>query len=246
MTGGASGLGRAVSSDLAAHGAYVILADVDRDAGEELSKALHPNAIFIDTDVTDPVNIDRALHAGKTHFGGFHGSVNCAGILVSARMLRKDGGLFDSEQFRACLEVNLFGTFNSIRSAVSVLSENSPNPAGERGVIVNTASIAAFEGQVGQAAYAAAKAGIIGMALPLARELGAFGIRVMTVAPGIFDTALFAGLSDALRTELEQQVPFPKRLGKPEEFAMLVRHIIENPMLNGGVIRLDGGLRLNY
>jgi NAD(P)-dependent dehydrogenase (short-subunit alcohol dehydrogenase family) len=176
-------------------------------------------------------------------FGGLHGSLQCAGIAIAERVLGK-AGPHPLASFSKVIQVNLIGTFNVIRLAATVMAQNAPTPHGERGVIVNTASVAAFEGQIGQAAYSASKGGVVGMTLPIARELARHGIRVVTIAPGIFDTPLLAGLPEAARQSLGQQVPFPSRLGRPDEFAALVRHIIENEMLNGEVIRLDGALRM--
>jgi NAD(P)-dependent dehydrogenase (short-subunit alcohol dehydrogenase family) len=245
VSGGCSGLGEAVSLLLAEHQANVIIADTNEAAGEALARRLQQRALFRATDVTKPSAIDAALRAGTERFGALHGLINCAGVLIAERLIKKDGTLFDPECFRRSLDVNLLGTFYTLRAAAPYLAENGANREGERGVIINTASIAAYEGQIGQAAYAAAKAGVIGMTLPLARELAAFGIRVMTIAPGVFDTPLLALLGEAARTELERQVPFPSRLGKPEEYAALALHVIENPMLNGEVIRLDGALRFS-
>jgi NAD(P)-dependent dehydrogenase (short-subunit alcohol dehydrogenase family) len=244
VTGGSSGLGKATTLQLVERGANVVIADVDTEGGEALAKRFRDCSLFIPTDVTDRSSIEHAVSTAADRFGDLHGLINCAGILVAERMIKKDGSLCDPETFRRCLEVNLTGTFDMIRQITPLLANNQPNAEGERGVIVNTASIAAYEGQVGLAAYAASKAGIVGMTLPLARELGALGVRVMTIAPGVFETPLFKEISSERLDELERQVPFPPRLGKPSEFAALVRHIIENPMLNGEVIRLDGALRL--
>ena len=244
ITGGSSGLGKATSLQLVEKGANVIIADLNVEAGEELANNLKNRSLFIQTDVTDLSSIENALNKTTECFGELHGLINCAGILVAERMIKKDGSLFKPDTFRQCVEVNLTGTFNVIRQISSVMTKNKPNADSERGVIVNTASIAAYEGQIGQAAYAASKAGIIGMTLPIARELSKFGIRVMTIAPGIFATPLFSEISEEKLKELERQVPFPSRLGKPSEFAALVQHIIENPMLNGELIRLDGALRM--
>ena len=244
ITGAGSGLGKATSFQLAVQGANVIIADLNVEAGEELAGHLKNRSLFIPTDVTDLASIENALSKSIEYFGELHGLINCAGILVAERMINKDGSLFNPELFRQCVEVNLTGTFNMIRRSSPVMAKNQPNADSERGVIVNTASIAAFEGQPGQAAYAASKAGIIGMTLPIARELSTLGIRVMTIAPGVFATPLFPEISQAKLNQLEGQIPVPSRLGKPSEFASLVQHIIENPMLNGEVIRLDGALRL--
>jgi len=244
VTGGSSGLGKATSLLLAEQGANVVIADLAAEGGEALASQFPGRTLFIPTDVTDRASIEHAVSTGAARFGALQGLINCAGILVAERMIKKDGTVCDPEAFRRCLEVNLTGTFETIRQISPLLANNRPNPEGECGVIVNTASIAAYEGQIGLAAYAASKAGIIGMTLPLARELGALGIRVMTIAPGVFETPLFKEIRSEKLDELGRLAPFPSRLGKPSEFAALVRHIIENPMLNGEVIRLDGALRL--
>ena len=244
ITGGNSGLGEATARHLAKLNANVVIADLNIDDAERFAVELKNQALFIHTDVTNTDNIEAALSRTKERFGAIHGLINCAGILVAERIIKKDGSLFNLEGFRQCLEVNLTGTFNMIRLASIQLSKNQPNSDGERGIIINTSSIAAYEGQIGQAGYAASKAGIIGMTLPISRELGTSGIRVMTIAPGVFTTPLFSEVDEKIRKDLEQQTPFPARLGKPSEYAALVQHIIENPMLNGEVIRLDGALRM--
>ncbi len=244
ITGGSSGLGKATALHLAEQNANVVIADVNAGKGLQLASELSGQALYLQMDVTDSASIEAALSQAIQRFEGIDGLVNCAGILVAERMLKKDGGLFDPEAFRRCIEINLIGTFNTMRLASPILAENRPNDEGERGIIINTASIAAFEGQVGQAAYSASKAGIVGMTLPIARELGKKGIRVMTVAPGVFETPLFEDINEKIRDDLETKTPFPSRLGNPDEFANLVGHIIENPMLNGEVIRLDGALRM--
>lgn len=244
ITGGSSGLGRATAFHLAHQNANVTVADLNAEAGRQLVSELPGNAHYIHADVTDDSSIQLGLSQIMERYGTLHGLINCAGILVAERMINKNGSVFDLQHFRQCIEVNLVGTFNMIRLAGKIFSKNSANSDGERGVIVNTASIAAFEGQIGQAAYAASKAGVVGMTLPIARELGRLGIRVMTIAPGVFATPLFSEISEDRRNDLERQVPFPSRLGKPSEYATLVQHIIENPMLNGEVIRIDGALRM--
>lgn len=244
ITGGSSGLGKAAALHLAKHGANVVIADVNADEGLQLASDLQEQALFIHMDVTDTAGIEAALLKTKQRFGGIHGLINCAGILMAERMLKKDGSLFNPDTFRRCIEINLIGTFNTMRLACPIITDNRPNDDGERGIIINTASIAAFEGQTGQAAYSASKAGIVGMTLPIARELGKQGIRVMAIAPGVFATLLFADIDEKIREDLEKQIPFPSRLGNPEEFAKLVGHIVENQMLNGEVIRLDGALRM--
>lgn len=197
---------------------------------------------FVRTDVTDPAQCAAAV-AAATNAGSLGVLVCCAGIVLAERMLGRDG-VHDPARFKRVIEVNLIGTFQMMLYAAQAMANNQPNDEGERGVIVNTASIAAFDGQIGQVAYAASKAGVVGMGLPAARELARFGIRVMTIAPGIFDTAMMASLPAAARESLGAQVPFPSRLGRPAEYAALVQHIIENPMLNGEVIRLDGAIRM--
>jgi NAD(P)-dependent dehydrogenase (short-subunit alcohol dehydrogenase family) len=243
VSGGSSGLGEACVRFLARAGANVVIADLNQEAGTKLAAEFGPRVRFVKTDVTEENSVKNAVEAAVTAFGGPHISIQCAGIAVAERVLGKKGphGL---ASFSKVIAVNLIGTFNVLRLAAEAMTRNEPNAAGERGVIVNTASVAAFEGQVGQVAYAASKGGVAAMALPVARELARFGIRVMTVAPGTFDTPLLAGLPEAARTSLAQQVPFPSRLGRPGEFAALVGHIVENEMLNGEVIRLDGALRM--
>jgi len=245
VTGAYSGLGMATARHLHHYNANLVLTDINSDAGQPLAAELNDRSLFITMDVTQQHQIESALDMAKNEFGSMHGLINCAGILVAERLLKKDGSLFELEHFRHCIEVNLIGSFNMIRMVSPLLRDNAADINGERGVIINTASIAAYEGQIGQAAYAASKAGIIGMTLPLARELSQFGIRVMTIAPGVFETAIFSHISELQRQQLVQQMLFPARLGKPSEYAALVQHIIENPMLNGETIRLDGALRLS-
>ena len=244
ITGGNSGLGEATARHLVKLDANVVVADLNMDEAEMFAAELKNQALFIHTDVTDTNSIKAALTKTKERYGTIHGLINCAGILVAERIIKKDGCLFNLDNFRLCLEVNLTGTFNMIRLVSAYLGKNKPNSVGERGIIINTSSIAAYEGQIGQAAYAASKAGIIGMNLPLSRELGNSGIRVMTIAPGVFTTPLFSDVNETIQADLEKQIPFPQRFGKPSEYAALVEHIIENPMLNGEVIRLDGALRM--
>ena len=235
VTGGSSGLGLATAQRLTKMGAKVIAADLR--PGEK-SKGI----TFIETDVTNPDSVQKAVEAALK-LGPLTVLVNCAGIATAERVLGKEGPL-PLERFAKVVTVNLIGSFNAIRLAADAMSKNQANDEGERGVIVNTASVAAIDGQIGQAAYSASKGGVVGMTLPIARELARFGIRVMTIAPGIFDTAMLAGLPEAARASLGQQVPFPSRLGRPDEYAQLVEAIIANPMLNGEVIRLDGALRM--
>lgn len=242
ITGASSGLGAACAERFAASGGSVVLADVN-EAGGELAVRLGERAVFQKTDVTDPASVSTAIELAKSRFGGLQGVVNCAGILHASRVVGRDGP-YDLEAFRPVIEVNLVGTFNVIRLAAAAMSIGEPNEEGERGVIVNTASVAADDGQIGQASYSASKAGVAGMTLPIARELARFGIRVVAIAPGVFATPMMEGLSDEARESLEAQVPFPPRLGRPSEFAALAQHIIENLMLNGTIVRLDGALRM--
>jgi NAD(P)-dependent dehydrogenase (short-subunit alcohol dehydrogenase family) len=243
VAGGASGLGAATSRRLVAHEAQVVIADRDVTRGEQLVSELGTRARFLATDVTSAASAQAAVDLARQAFGGLHGLVNCAGILRAARVCGRDGP-HDLELFRQVIEVNLIGTFNMLRLAAAVMSRQEPNADGERGVIVNTASVSAFEGQIGQAAYSASKGGVAAFTLPIARELARFGIRVVAVAPGIFDTAMMAGAADAVRSSLADQAAFPPRFGRPEEFAQFVEQIIENPMLNGSVLRLDGAVRM--
>ncbi len=243
VTGGASGLGAAAAHMLVERGGRVVLADINDTAGRDLAARLGDRARFARTDVTSEASVRDAVSLSTAAFGGLHGIVNAAGIVIAERTLGK-GGPHPLESFVRVIQVNLVGTFNVIRLAAGAIAAGEPAEGDERGVIVNTASVAAFDGQIGQAAYAASKGGIVGMTLPIARELARFGVRVMTIAPGIFDTPLMAGLPEAARESLGRQVPFPPRLGRPPEYASLVRHIIENEMLNGEVIRLDGAIRM--
>ena len=243
ITGGGSGLGAATAHLLVEAGARVVLADVQEDAGTAAAARLGDAAAFILTDVTDADAVGRALALARERFGGLDGVVNCAGVVLGRKTLGRQGP-HDLESFARVIQINLVGTFNVIRLAAAAMAENPPNDEGERGVIVNTASVAAFEGQIGQAAYAASKGGVAGMTLPIARDLARHGIRVMTIAPGIFETPMMAGMTDEVRASLAEQVPFPSRLGRPAEYAALVRHVFENPMLNGTVLRLDGALRM--
>lgn len=243
VTGGASGLGLATARKLHATGASVVVVDLPGSNGTAVAKELGARSAFAAGDVTNPDDVDAALDAAETLAGGVPRIVvNCAGIGNAARTVSKDGP-FPLDAFSRVVTVNLIGTFNVIRLAAYRMSR-AEETNGERGVIVNTASVAAFEGQVGQAAYSASKGGIVGMTLPIARDLARLKIRVMTIAPGLFDTPLFASLSDEAIKALEEQVPHPARLGSPEEYAALVAHIVENPMLNGETIRLDGAIRM--
>jgi NAD(P)-dependent dehydrogenase (short-subunit alcohol dehydrogenase family) len=241
VTGGASGLGAATARRLASLGAAVVVADLNREAGQALAGELGAPARFAETDVADEQSMRRAVDAAAEN--GLRILVCCAGVAPAEKALGKEGPL-ELSRFERVVRINLVGTFNAIRLAAARMAQNRPNDEGERGVIVTTASVAAFEGQIGQPAYAASKAAVAGMTLPLAREFARYGIRVVSIAPGIFDTPMLAGLPEPARASLGQQVPFPARLGRPEEFAALAQHIIENPMLNGETIRLDGAIRM--
>ncbi|GIK29324.1 MAG: 3-hydroxyacyl-CoA dehydrogenase [Chloroflexi bacterium] len=243
VTGGASGLGGATAARLVKSGAKVVIADVNEQIGLTHAQALGGSARFIRVDVTDSVQLQAAIDLAVSEFGGLSALVNCAGIGPAMRTLTKEGP-HTLDLFERVIRVNLIGSFNAIRLAAAAMAEQPANADGERGVIVNTASVAAFDGQIGQAAYSASKGGIVGMTLPIARDLSRVGIRVVTIAPGLFDTPLLAGLPEAARESLGQQVPFPSRLGRPDEYAQMVEAIIANPMLNGETIRLDGALRM--
>jgi len=243
VSGGSSGLGGACVCMLATAGAKVVIADVNKEGGEALAAELGPHVRFVRTDVTDEASVQNAVNLAVSTFGGLQGAVLCAGIAPPEKVLGKSGP-HSLAAFTKVINVNLIGTFNVLRLAANAMTQSPPSAGGERGVIVTTASVAAFDGQIGQAAYAASKGGVVSLTLPIARELARYGIRVMSIAPGIFDTPLLAGLPEPARQSLGQQVPFPPRLGRPEEFAALVRHIIENELLNGAVIRLDGALRM--
>lgn len=243
VTGGASGLGAATARRLAGAGANVVILDVGADQGKMLALELGRGASFFEADVTVETGVANAVATAREKFGALHGAVSCAGIAPGERILAR-AGPHRLDTFRRAVEINLVGTFNVLRLAAQAMAENRPDTGGERGVIINTASIAAYDGQIGQAAYSASKAGVAALTLPAARELARFGIRVMAIAPGIFETPMMAGMSEEMRASLAAQVPFPPRLGKPEEFAALAEHIIVNPMLNGEVIRLDGALRM--
>jgi NAD(P)-dependent dehydrogenase (short-subunit alcohol dehydrogenase family) len=244
VSGGASGLGAAVVRAIVGAGGSVVIADRNDSSGIALAGELGPRAVFALTDVTEPESVAAAIGQARELGGGaLHIAVSCAGIAAAHRILGKHGAM-PLDAFRRVIEVNLIGTFNVLRLAAEAMAENAAEETGERGVIVNTASIAAFEGQIGQSAYAASKGGVAGLTLPAARDLARHGIRVMAVAPGMFRTPLLAGLPKEAIDALEAQVPFPARLGEPPEFAAIVRQIIENPYLNGEVIRLDGALRM--
>ncbi len=243
VTGGGSGLGAATVRRLAQDGANVLIADVDEEAGEELAAHIGDGTRFVRTDVTDEESTQVALDAARDAFGGLHGLVNCAGIGPAEKVVGKRG-THSLDSFVKAVQINLVGTFNPIRLASPIMMENEPTEDGERGVIVNTASVAAFDGQIGQAAYSASKGGVASMTLPVAREMAEHGIRVITIAPGLFETPMLAALPKDAQESLGNQVPFPSRLGRPEEYAALVKHIVENQMLNGEVIRLDGAIRM--
>ncbi|PRY36485.1 NAD(P)-dependent dehydrogenase (short-subunit alcohol dehydrogenase family) [Spirosoma oryzae] len=247
VTGGASGLGEATVRMLAGQGANVIIADLNQERGYALADELGKQVRFCLTNVTDESDVQAAINRAVDTFGGLHINVNCAGVAEARKTLGKVDGVYGAHSlaaFQKVIAVNLIGTFNAIRLSALTMERNEPNPEGERGVIINTASVAAYDGQMGQAAYSASKGGIVGMTLPIARDLARSGIRVMTIAPGLFETPLLASLPEEARLSLGQQVPFPSRLGRPTEYAQLAKSIIENPMLNGEVIRLDGAIRM--
>jgi NAD(P)-dependent dehydrogenase (short-subunit alcohol dehydrogenase family) len=244
VTGGGSGLGAACARHFTAKGGNVLIADVQEEASRKLAGELGERARFARTDVTDEASVQNALAVAKQNFGGVQVVINCAGIIGVGRVVGKEGP-YDLASFSRTIQVNLIGTFNVIRLASAVMAQNQPDAEQERGVIINTASVAAFDGQIGQAAYSASKGGVVSMTLPIARELARFGIRVVTIAPGVFETAMMAGMPEPQQAALAAQVPFPPRLGRAEEFADLAQHIAENSMLNGTTIRLDGALRLS-
>lgn len=243
VTGGASGLGEASVRAFHAAGAKVVVADLNTAAGEKLADELGPRAAFHRTDVAAEADARGCVEVAVQRFGGLQGLVNCAGIGNAAKVLGKDGP-HPLDLFARIVNVNLVGTFNMIRIASEAIAQGAPNAGGERGVIINTASVAAYDGQIGQAGYAASKGGIVAMTLPIARELARFGIRVVTIAPGLFLTPMMKGLPEDVQKSLGESVPFPPRLGEPAEYAQLARSIVENAMLNGETIRLDGAIRL--
>ena len=243
VTGGASGLGGAVVEMVVEAGGRSVVIDINDDAGRAL-EARHGNTVhFVRGDVTVEADMQRAVDVGVTRLGGIHALVNAAGIPAAERVLPKEG-IQPLSHFERVIRVNLIGTFNAIRLAAAAMSVNEPNDGGERGVIVNTASVAAFDGQIGQAAYAASKGGIVAMTLPLAREFAQHGIRVVTVAPGVFDTPMVQGFPERVRARLTESLAFPQRFGEAVEFAQMVKAVVENPMINGETIRLDGALRM--
>ncbi len=243
VTGAGSGLGAATAVTLVEAGARVVLADLNRSAGEQLAASLGGGACFVETDVVSETSAVNAINAAISKFGSLHGLVNCAGVAPAEKILGKDGP-HRLDSFIKVVNINLVGTFNMIRLAAQAMMKNDPDDGGERGVIVNTASVAAFEGQLGQAAYAASKGGIVALTLPVARELARRGIRCLTIAPGIMETPMLLGMPAEVQDALNKMVPFPARMGKPAEFAALVRHVAENSYLNGEVIRLDGAIRM--
>ncbi|WP_096190262.1 3-hydroxyacyl-CoA dehydrogenase [Evansella halocellulosilytica] len=243
VTGGASGLGEAVIRNVVKQGGKAVIFDLMRDKGTQLVEELGDDVHFVETNVADEESVQSSLNEAIETFGEVDIVVNCAGIGDAKKVLSKKG-VHDLGSFSKVIEVNLIGTFNVIRLASEKMVENEMNENGERGVIINTASVAAFEGQIGQAAYSASKGGVVGLTLPIARELSPYGVRVMTIAPGLFDTPMFAALPEEARNALGEMTPFPSRLGDPSEYAHLVQSIVENPMLNGEVIRLDGAIRM--
>jgi 3-hydroxyacyl-CoA dehydrogenase / 3-hydroxy-2-methylbutyryl-CoA dehydrogenase len=244
VTGGASGLGEATVTRIVENGGKAAILDLAEEKGNALVEKLGANrVIYVKTDVTNEADVKQALNQTAEEFGGIQIAINCAGIGMAAKVINK-GKAQDLSSFSKIIEVNLIGSFNVIRLVAEQMVLNPANEQGERGVIINTASVAAFEGQIGQAAYSASKGGIVSMTLPIAREFARYGIRVMTIAPGLFETPLFNSLSEKARAALGAMVPFPNRLGQPHEYAALVQSIVENPMLNGETIRLDGAIRM--
>ncbi|MDD5524934.1 MAG: 3-hydroxyacyl-CoA dehydrogenase [Smithella sp.] len=243
VTGGASGLGEACVRNLLSGGAKIAIFDFAAERGEKMAAELGKDVIFAKTDVTDEAAVQGAIYKTMEAFGAINIAINCAGGATPMKVLSKKGPM-PLAAFNRTIQINLVGTFNVIRLVVEQMVKNAPDADGEKGVIINTASVAAFDGQIGQADYSASKGGIVAMTLPIARECADYGIRVMTIAPGLFDTPLLHSLPEAARESLGKMVPFPQRLGQPAEFATLVKHIIENRMLNGEVIRLDGAIRM--
>ncbi len=243
VTGGASGLGEAGVRQLVQDGAKVAILDMDEEKGRRLAAELGSSAIFCKTDVTDDKSVQAAINSAVDAFGSIQIALNCAGIATPAKIISKKG-LIPIELFNKVLQVNLVGTLSVIKNAAEKMLGNTPNADGEKGVVINTASVAAFEGQIGQAAYSASKGGIVGMTLPIAREFADYGIRVVSIAPGLMDTPMMAGFSEEAKQALAQMIPFPKRLGRPAEYAAAVKHLIENPLFNGATIRLDQAIRM--
>ncbi|GLU52980.1 3-hydroxyacyl-CoA dehydrogenase [Dyadobacter frigoris] len=247
ITGGASGLGEATARLFLSQGANVVILDLNETSGKALEQEFSGKLKFAKTDVSDELDVKLAINSALETFGSIQIVVNCAGIAIARKTIGKVDGVYGPhslEAFEKTIRINLIGTFNVIRLAGFAMEKNEPNTEGERGVIINTASVAAYDGQMGQAAYAASKGGIVSMTLPIAREFAKAGIRVMTIAPGLFETPLLMDLPEEARISLGQQVPFPSRLGRPSEYALLAKSIVENPMLNGEVIRLDGAIRM--
>lgn len=244
VTGGASGLGEAVIKDMVEKGGKAAILDFDVDKGEKLAADLGDSVIFCKTDVTDETSVQAAMESTAKAFGGIHVAVNCAGVGTPKKVIDRDGNPMPIDFFNKVIQINLIGTMNVVRLAAVQMLKNEPNEDGEKGVVINVASVAAFEGQIGQAAYSSSKAGVVGMTLPIAREFADYGIRCNAIAPGIFMTPMVAGLPPKAQEALAKMMPFPKRLGNPSEFAMLVGHIIENSMLNGETIRLDAAIRM--
>ena len=243
ISGGGSGLGAATARVIAKAGGKVLIADINEETGNSIVGELgEDNARFVKADVSDEASVQAAVDAAVA-FGELRGEFNCAGIGIGEKTVSRNGP-HRLATYQKIIQVNLIGTFNVLRLAAAAMAQNEPTAAGERGIVVNTASVAAFDGQIGQIAYSASKGGIVGMTLPAARDLASYGIRVVTIAPGIFDTPLLGSLQEDIRQSLGKQVPFPSRLGRPDEYAALAKHIIENEMLNGEVIRLDGAIRM--
>ncbi len=243
VTGAASGLGFATAEMLVQAGGQVLMLDVQEEKGQNAAGILGPKAYFLLCDVRNETQVQAAVQMAKEKLGGVHGLINCAGLGPAKRVVGKEGP-HPLDAFEQIVQVNLIGTFNTLRLAANEMQKNTPNTDGERGIVINTASVAAFDGQIGQAAYAASKGGIVSMTLPIAREFAQLGIRVNCIAPGIFETPLLKNLPQEVQDSLANQIPFPKRLGKPAEYANLVKHMIENTMLNGEVVRLDGAIRM--
>ena len=243
ITGGASGLGGATTEMIVAGGGNVVVIDMNDETGNAMAAKLGDRCTYIKTDVADEQQVKAAIDTAISKYGRLDAAINCAGIGSAEKVVGKKGA-HSLEHFQRVININLVGTFNVIRLAAEAMSKNEPNEELERGVLINTASVAAFDGQIGQAAYTASKAGIVGMTLPIARELAESGIRILTIAPGIFETPMMAGLPENARISLGKQVPFPSRLGRPDEYASLAKFMIENPMMNGEVVRLDGSIRM--
>ncbi len=244
VTGGGSGLGEATARMLTARGAKVAILDMNADKGEAVAKSLGGQAFFVKANVASEAEVVAAVDQAVEKFGGLHIAVNCAGVGSAGRTVNRDGSPFNLDSFGLTIQINLVGTFNVCRIAASRMVKNTPNSDGERGVMVNTASVGAFDGQIGQVAYAASKGGIVSMTLPMARDLAVNGIRVCTIAPGLFGTPLMLLAPKEMQDKLISNIPFPHRFGKPDEFAAMTCHIVENAMLNGETIRLDGALRM--